>query len=607
MVDILSRLDSDQSELRETVANLAAARARQWDFDHSPLPYEERKLLGEHGLLGISLPEQHCGAGRPLADALVVIEELAKVNPIAAWPVVEACTGPARVIELFGSEEQKATFLPPVVAGDKRIAGSLSEPEAGSAVTDMTTRGRIHDDDIIVNGVKRWCSGAGHSEQYLVYLRLEDSPGAQGIGAIIVDKDTEGVSFGPQERLIGFQGLCSADIYFDDARIPATNLIVPAGGFSQPTAFSIERLGNATISLAIGQSALDRTARHITELRQFGRQIAEFQHIQGMFADMIVRVEAARSLIYTAAGEAGNAAPSPLAASIAKCNANEMAKIASELVMKLHGEYGYSAEYDVERLHRDAHGWSLAGGTLTIQRVRIASEYLGIRFNQRKTRAEAAHDRPDSTPTTTTVDASNLKLETRRAQPRHVLRAPKYPSSVSVYDARGRTRALPTNIKALTPDMRVFAPAFPVRAPQADSWWLQRAVDAADRGEILVVDVGDGTDYAYFDEALVEAAISRKLAGLIINARVRGYRRLAQLSWPIFAQDSSDGGTRQDSKQEGELGEPVFLGNTRVALGDLIVGDADGVVCIPATEAENLISLTKDRARNEQGGSSISR
>ncbi|SDH08003.1 butyryl-CoA dehydrogenase [Sinosporangium album] len=386
--DILTQLDPDQRALREMVEKLAAERfaphAREWDRSRTPLPTSERKKLAELGLLGITMPKQYGGEERPLLDALIVLEELAKASPVAAWPVFEACTGPARVIELFGTEEQKDRLLPPIVAGEKTLAVSISEPDAGTAATDMSTRGRVDGNEIVINGVKRWCSGAGHSEQYLVYLRLDDRPGAKGIGAVVVDGDTPGLTFGPQEQLMGFRGVCSADIFLTDVRVPLDNLIVPAGGFSKLfTAFSIERLGNATMSLAVGQSALDRAARHVGEREQFGRRIADFQLVQGAIADMVMRVEGARLLIYAAAEQAGRGAPGPLAASIAKCTANEMAKVVSDLSIQVHGGYGYSEEYEVERLHRDAHGWALAGGTPNIQRVRIASEYLGLRFDQR--------------------------------------------------------------------------------------------------------------------------------------------------------------------------------------------------------------------------------
>jgi butyryl-CoA dehydrogenase len=298
--------------------------------------------------------------------------------------VFEACTGPARVLQLFGTDEQKETYLPAVAAGDVTIAVSISEPGAGSAATDASTTARVEGDQVVLNGTKRWCSGAGYSEKYLVYARFGGRRGASGMGAVLVDKDAPGVSFGPQEQLMGFRGIGSADIVLDDVRVPVGDVIVAEGGFRKLfSAFSIERLGNSTMSLAIGQAALDRTARYVQERRQFGKDIVEFQAVQSALADMVVQVEAARLLIYRAAVNAGTGCPAPLEASVAKCFANEMAKRVSDLAIQLHGGYGYAAEYEVERMHRDAHGWALAGGTPAMQRTRIVSEYLGRRFDQR--------------------------------------------------------------------------------------------------------------------------------------------------------------------------------------------------------------------------------
>jgi len=381
-------LSDEQSDLRAMVRKLAQERyaphARKWDRERTFFPNEERRYLGELGLLGITLPEEYGGGGRPLMDALVVLEELAKASPLAAWPTFEASAGPARVVDLFGTTEQKQRLLPPVAAGEVTIAVSISEPGAGSAATDVTTRAEMRDDRVIVNGTKRWCSGAGHAEQYLVYVRLGPEPGGKGIGAVIVEKDSPGLTFGPQEELMGHRGVGSADMYFDNVEVPLENLIIAKGGFNKLfTAFSIERLGNSTHSLAIGQACLDRTANYVQERQQFGKDIAEFQMVQGSLADMVIQVEAARLLIHRAATNAGHGFPAPLEASVAKCFANEMAKTVSDLAMQLHGGYGYSAEYELERLHRDAHGWALAGGTTNIQRMRIASEYLGRRFDQR--------------------------------------------------------------------------------------------------------------------------------------------------------------------------------------------------------------------------------
>jgi alkylation response protein AidB-like acyl-CoA dehydrogenase len=192
---------------------------------------------------------------------------------------------------------------------------------------------------------------------------------------------------------MGFRSVPSADMNFDNVEVPVERLIVSAGGFPALfSAFSIERLGNATMSLAIGQTALDRTAHYIREREQFGRPIMDFQLVQSGIAEMVMRVEAARLLIYSAAIEAGHGAPSALSASIAKCTANEMAKTVTDHAIQLHGGYGYSAEFEIERLRRDADGWALAGGTQSIQRLRIASEYLGVRFPQRAVVSSARAD-----------------------------------------------------------------------------------------------------------------------------------------------------------------------------------------------------------------------
>jgi alkylation response protein AidB-like acyl-CoA dehydrogenase len=167
--------------------------------------------------------------------------------------------------------------------------------------------------------------------------------------------------------------------------VPAENLVVGAGGFRKLfTSFSIERLGNATMSLAIAQAALDRTLEYIQQRRQFGKPLVEFQSIQLTLADMLMQVEAARLLIYRAAANAGTGLPRPLEVSLAKCTANEMAKRVTDLAMQLHGGNGYTEEYGLERLHRDAHGWAIAGGTPTMQRIRIVSELLGRSFDQRR-------------------------------------------------------------------------------------------------------------------------------------------------------------------------------------------------------------------------------
>lgn len=380
--------DAVDPRIRELARAVArdryAPKAQAWDLARTAFPVDERRYLGSLGLLGITLPERFGGADAPLLDALVVIEELAKECRPAAFQVFEANTGPAQVINRLGTEDQRARLLPGVIRGETTIAVAISEPDAGSAATDLTTRATRSGGSYVLNGTKRWISNGGEADHYLVYTRLSDAPASKGIGALIVDAGQPGVSFGAPEKLMGFRGIPSADITFEDVVVSPDNLLIDAGGFrSLFGAFAIERMGNATMSLAIGQAALDRTVEYVQERMQFGKALIEFQSVQMTVADMALRVEAARQLVYRAARNAGTGMPVPLEVSLAKCTANEMAKRVTDMAIQLHGGNGYTEEYGIERLHRDAHGWALAGGTPNMQRIRIVSELLGRNFDQR--------------------------------------------------------------------------------------------------------------------------------------------------------------------------------------------------------------------------------
>ena len=386
-------LTQEQEQLRKLAAEVAreiyAPKAADWDANRTPLPDDEIKRLADLGFLGIAIPEEYGGQGGTLMDALIVMEELAKENRPAAWQVFEANTGPIRVLEFFGTEEQKQKYLPLSARGELSMAIGISEPDAGSAATDMKTRAVLEGDEWVINGNKRWISNGGHADHYLLYCRLNDEPGAKGIGAIIVPRDTPGFSAGAQEKLMGFRGIPSADLYFDNVRVPKENLVIEAGGFNRLFGvFSIERLGNSTMSLAIGQASLDRTKAYVEEREQFGRPIVEFQNVHMTVADMAVQVEAARLLIQRAAVNAGKDLPDAYEVSVAKCFANEMAKKVSDLAIQMHGGNGYTEEYGIERLHRDSHGWAIAGGTPAMQRARIATLLFGRSFNQRPERVK---------------------------------------------------------------------------------------------------------------------------------------------------------------------------------------------------------------------------
>ncbi|AKE91936.1 MULTISPECIES: acyl-CoA dehydrogenase family protein [Rhodococcus] len=383
-----SHVDDELRDIRAAAATVAreryAPKAAQWDLERTAFPHDERRFLGELGYLGISLPEEYGGSGAPLSHALAVIEEFAKVCRPAAFQIFESNTGPAQAIARLGTEHQKKTFLPQIVAGEKTMAVAISEPDAGSAATDMTTKAVRTDKGVVVNGMKRWISNGSEADVYLTYCRMGDAPGAKGIGAVLVEADRPGISYGAREKLMGFRGIPSADIFYDDVVVPEENIVAEAGGFRKLFgAFTIERLGNTTMSLAIGQEALDRTVTYVQERHQFGKPLVEFQSVQMTLADMVLQVEAARLLRDRAVANITDGLPDPLEVSLAKCTANEMAKRVTDMAIQLHGGNGYTEEFGIERLHRDSHGWALAGGTPTMQRTRIVSELLGRTFDQR--------------------------------------------------------------------------------------------------------------------------------------------------------------------------------------------------------------------------------
>ena len=383
------QLSEEQRMLQETVREFADREcqplAAVWDREARVPDQGILDQMLEMGLIGMCLPEAYGGGGQDLLTAILCIEQLARISPLCAAAVFESNVGPVRVIEKFGSEEQRKQFLPLVCQGKMQISIGMTEAEAGSALTDLRTRAEPDPGGWRINGRKVFCTGGGHSEAYMVYCRFGDAPGAKGIGAVLVEKGTPGFSFGKQEQYMGLRGMPGSDLVFEDCVVPKQNLIVEAGGFrSLMECFDIERCGNATMALGIATGALEAARKHALERETFGKPIADRQAIQLMIAEMATRVDAARLLVYRAAWNAGEGFPSIQETSMAKVFANETAKAVTDMAMEVLGGYGYSTEYPVERMLRDSRGWPLAGGTLQMQKIIIAATVLGRRFDQRK-------------------------------------------------------------------------------------------------------------------------------------------------------------------------------------------------------------------------------
>ncbi|MEE4452792.1 acyl-CoA dehydrogenase family protein [Novosphingobium resinovorum] len=384
------KLTEDQLQLQEAARTFARAElpaiAAELERDNKPPSRALVKRYAEMGFLGINVSSELGGLGLGNIEALIVLEEFGKISSAVGFPIFESSVGPVRAIEHFGSDTLKKRVVPAVCSGDMVVAVSMSEPDAGSALTDLKTKGVVKGDKLIINGTKRWCSGGGHSDAYVVYCRLSDDPGAKGIGAVLVEKDAPGISFGPNEELMGFRGVPSSDINFDDCEVPLDNIIVQAGGGFKKLmeAFDLERCGNATMSLAQASGALEDVSVYVQERKQFGKPIAEFQAVQIKLAEMQMKIEAARLLIWRAASLAEDGLPSVLHSSTGKCFANTIAREVTGDAMQLMGAYGYSKEFPMERRLRDSWGWGIAGGAIDIQKVNIAGAMLGRRFDQRR-------------------------------------------------------------------------------------------------------------------------------------------------------------------------------------------------------------------------------
>ena len=382
-------LSPEQEMLRESAQHFArkelAPIAKHLEESNTPAPKDLVRRYASLGFLGVNLDAKYGGAGLSHLDAVLVLEEIAKVSPAVAFPVFESCFGPVLAIRHFAPVALAQRIVPKVCAGDMIIAVAMSEPDAGSALTDLRTRGTIEGDSVVIDGQKRWCSGAGHADAYLVYCRLSDAPGAKGIGAILVEKEAKGLSFGAAEQLMGFRGIPSADMFFDRVRVPVGNVVVPAGGFRKlMEAFDLERCGNATMCLAIAASAFDDALAYVSERKQFGKPLIDFQAVQLKIADMAMRLEAARMLVYRAVANASAGLPSMKESSIAKCFANEMVREVCGIALQLMGGYGYNKSFPMEQRLRDGWGWGIAGGAIDIQKTNIAAAYAGKRFDQRR-------------------------------------------------------------------------------------------------------------------------------------------------------------------------------------------------------------------------------
>ncbi|EGJ75267.1 putative acyl-CoA dehydrogenase [Streptomyces sp. Tu6071] len=373
----LYRPAEEHDMLRETVRALAEAKigphAAEVD-EQGRFPQEARDALTGADLHAVHVPENYGGAGADALATVIVIEEVARVCASSSLIPAVNKLGSLPVI-ISGSEELKKKYLGPLAKGDAMFSYALSEPDAGSDAAGMKTKAVRDGDFWVLNGVKRWITNAGVSEYYTVMAVTDPTKRSKGISAFVVEKSDEGVSFGAPEKKLGIKGSPTREVYFDNVRIPADRMIGAEGtGFATAMkTLDHTRITIAAQALGIAQGALDYAKGYVQERKQFGKAIADFQGIQFMLADMAMKISAARALTYqaAAASERGDADLTYQGAA-AKCFASDVAMEVTTDAVQLLGGYGYTRDYPVERMMRDAKITQIYEGTNQVQRIVMA-------------------------------------------------------------------------------------------------------------------------------------------------------------------------------------------------------------------------------------------
>ena len=383
------QLTEDQQTFQDSVRKFAERHLladRQARAHAVEYPWDVAKLMAQNGLLGITIAEKDGGQGGSLMDAVLAIETIASVCPRSADVVQAGSFGPIRVFAEYSTPMQKERYLSKILRGEAVISVGMSEPEAGSAVTDLTTSATpdaMQPGGYRINGSKVFSTHAPYADVLLVYVRF--GPGVGGIGSVLIDTKQDGVRFGKHSSFMS--GEEWAQIYFEDVYVPPEMVVLKEGGFKKQIAgFNVERLGNTARSLALGRYAYEEARQWAMQRKQFGRLLCEFQGLQWKFADMKMKLDAGQLLLYRAAANADSGFPSPEETSIAKAFCNQAGfDIANEAIQVM-GGLGYSQESLVEYCMRRCRGWMIAGGSIEILKNRIAEGVFERSFSQRPER-----------------------------------------------------------------------------------------------------------------------------------------------------------------------------------------------------------------------------
>ena len=379
-------LTPEQNALRDAASTLAVREFAGRAFTYDRFAWDSLKTLAANGFTGLTIAEADGGQGASLLDAVLVMQAVTKVCPHSGDAVQASNFGAIRQIANFGSARVKEEVLARLLRGEALVSAGMSEPEAGSALTELRTTARYDGDAVVLNGQKCWNSHGPEITHSVVWCRF--GPRTRDIGAVVVPVDAPGFAKGRTETYMSGEQHCTLNL--DECRVPRDYVLADSEAVRKMMSiFGVERLGNASRALALAETAYERAVAHVKQRTQFGRPLMEFQGLQWKFADMRIRLDAAKLLIYRAVANAQDEVPDPVEAAIAKANVNESAFAVANDALQAFGAAGYSTDLPMEYFVRRIRGWMIAGGSVEILRNTIAQDIFGTRFSQRRPAANA--------------------------------------------------------------------------------------------------------------------------------------------------------------------------------------------------------------------------
>jgi alkylation response protein AidB-like acyl-CoA dehydrogenase len=370
------KIGTEQREMIAAVRELAQSEFKQDapKWMDGTFPWPNIKKLAALGVLGMSVPEEYGGLGLSILDSALILEEIAKVDYVTAMAVLGEAGVQTRVISHYAPKAIKERILPRVISGDCILAICMTEPHAGTDVANYRTNTKRHGNHLVLNGTKTLISRAEEAGMFVVFTRVDGKAGREGIGCVLVEKGTPGLSVTGTYHTMGGENL--HEVQFNDCELPPENLVIETDGFKKLlTAFNTQRCLNPSISLGLAEGAFDEAVRYVNDRKLFEKSIADFQGIRWKFADMFKDIEAGRGLLYRACLTA-NPFPDPFMAATAKVFCNEMSLRVTSEAVQVHGGYGFTDEYPVSRLYRGARYGSLGGGSSESLRDLIGKHIL---------------------------------------------------------------------------------------------------------------------------------------------------------------------------------------------------------------------------------------